>query len=175
MKYLLASAILCLCVHHAGLAQKLEMPRRSCLECEITKSYDPFLKSTVVLLKLMPVAEVKDGTMYFSLASSHRVDPPGIRKVVTFSITFIAKQLIEAKDPVLRAQADNDAINFGRLAHSRTDLKISSYEGLVPWADVVKIGKSKNVEMSFDGITFKLTDEHQAAIVDFLAYAAGEP
>jgi hypothetical protein len=179
MKYLLASAVLCLGVHHVGFAQRLEMPRRSCLECEITKSYDPISKSTVVLLKLMPVADVSEGTMYFSLSSSYAENARGIAKVISLRITFIAKQLIEAKDPVLRAQADDNAINFGRLAHSKTDsetgLKISGYGGLANLADVLKLGHGNKVEMSFDGIKFRLTDEHHAAIIDFLDYSAGDP
>lgn len=179
MKYLLASAVLCLCAHHLGFAQGQEMPRRSCRECVITKTYHPTSNSTVVLLKLMTVADVTEGKMYFSLATSSRPNDPGTRNVVSLGITFIAKQLIEAKDPMLRAQADDSAINLGRLAHSNTDteadLKISGYGGLANSADILKLGQSKEVDMSFDGIKFRLTDEHKAAILDFLAYGEGEP
>lgn len=177
MKYLLTSAVLCLCTYHVIFAQGQEMPRRTCSECVITKTYQPALNSTVVLLKLMTVAEVTDGEMYFSLSSIYGVNKAST-KTVTISITFIAKQIIEIEDPVLRAQTDGSAINFGRLAHSTDsdgNLKISSYSGLVPSEDVSMLGQSKKVEMSFGGMKFKLTGEHRAAIVDFLTYAEGDP
>ena len=178
MKYLLASAVLCFCTHSVVLAQGQEMPRRSCRECDITKTYQPTSNSTVVLLKLMPVADVTDGKMYISLTTSYGANEASKKSAVSVSITFIAKELIEIEDPVLRAQTDESAINLGRLARSTDSegtLKISSYAGFAPRDDVQMLGQSKKVEMSFGGIKFSLTEEHQAAIVDFLAYAAGDP
>jgi hypothetical protein len=178
MKHLLASAVLCLFAHQLGFSQEQEMPRRSCRECVIAKTYQPASNSNVLLLKLMTVADVTQGNMYFSLATSSRSNDAGFKKVVSLRITFIAKQLVEAKDPILRAQADDSAINFGRLAHSHTDtaadLKISGYGGLANSADVLKLGQGKEVDMTFDGIKFRLTDEHKAAILDFLVYSEGE-
>ena len=176
MKFLIA-LLLCFCGQVVGFAQSQEMPRRNCRECVITKTYQPVTKSTLVLLKPMSVADVSEGKMYFSLATSY--NDSGIRRVVSVGVTFIAKQLIEAKDPALRAQADESAINLGRLAHSRTNteagLKISSYDGLADWEDVLKLGQCKRVDIDFDGIKFRLTDEHKAAILDFLAYGEGDP
>ncbi|HEY8226381.1 MAG TPA: hypothetical protein VIG25_13965 [Pyrinomonadaceae bacterium] len=181
MKILLVPVLLCVCASQSVFAQGVEMPQRSCRECVITKEYDAPKDRTKVLLKQMPVAEVPGGTMYIALGTHYYGGhyKSVYNKVVYVTVTFIAKPLFEAKDTELKALADEKPITFGKLTlsvtDSKRDRKISIYMGMSGREDVLKLGQAKKVRMSLDGIEFQLTDEHRAAILDFLAYGDGDP
>lgn len=160
-----------------ALAPAQEVLRRACRECVVTKAYDPLIKATRVMLNPMVVADVPGGKMYLSLGTTYAPDKPNFKRVVSVFVTVVAERLVEAKDTELRVQADGDTLDLGRMAQDSTDtegaLKVSGYSGMADLAEVSKLGQAKNVEMSFGGIKFRLTDEHKAAILDFLSYAEG--
>lgn len=181
MKILFVFAFVCLCAPLAtfGQWQYQELPRRTCSECVIVRGYDPAKNRTRLSLKMLPVADVPDGKMYLTLSRNIVEDTAGgPDKIAYAGITFIAKTTVEVKDTEVLMIADGKPISLGRAPLGGTlttssNKKVSNYLSVANWESVSKLGLADKLELRFGGMEIKLSDEHRAAIRDFLFYAAG--
>ena len=181
MKFLFVLGLMCLCPPPATLAewQWQELPRRTCHECVIVRGYDPVRNRSRLSLKMLPVADVPDGKMYFTLSRDMGEGPAGSPTKMCFAaISVIAKTTFESKQLEVLILADGVPINLGLAPLGGTltkgEKQTSNYLSVTDWDSVSKLGLADKLELHFGGMEIKFGDEQRAAIRDFLAYARGD-
>lgn len=181
MRMLFVFAFMSLCAPVA-LGQSLyqELPRRTCRDCVIVREYNPVKDRARLWLKMLPVADLPDGKIHFSLSRDMGGGPAGSSPTnfCTAGISVIAKTAFETSDLEVLILADAKPISLGVAplggTLSKGEKKTSNYLSITDWESVSKLGAADKLELHFGGKEIKFDDEQRAAVRDFLAYAKGE-
>jgi hypothetical protein len=177
--FVLAFIGLCLSLGTFADSQFQVLPRLTCRECVIVRGYDSGKNRARVWLKMLPVADLPDGKIYFSLSRDMGESPAGSSPTdhCSAGITALAKTVFETSDVELLILADGKPVSLGMAPLGGTmstgEKKASNYLSLPDWETLSKLGAADKLELHFGGMKIKFDDEQRAAVRDFLAYAKG--
>jgi hypothetical protein len=177
-------AFLCLCTSvtlEQSQSQSQELPRRTCRDCVIVRDYNPVKDKARLWLKMLPVADLPDGKMYFSISRDMGEGPAGSKPTdfCTVGISVIAKTAFETNEIEVLILADGKPVSLGTAPLGTTlttkgEKKSSNFLSVTDWETLSKLGAADKLELHFGGKEIKFDDEQRAAVRDFLAYAQGE-